>query len=162
MKKIILPTVLAIGVAVLAYGARQIYLLYNSAHRVGKMKVNDASISNINADMVIEISNDSDISAHILNQEYIVYFAGRELSRITSNTPIFFGSNSKTFIPLKINVSPVTAILTTILGFTKSQQQQVLEIKGRLSIKAGVILLRNYEINIVYTLDELIALSLQK
>lgn len=144
------------------YLARQLYLLYNAAFKVEKVKVNNVSVSNISMVLIAEIDSKSDISAIVKNQHYEVFFNNSPVSVINSPEDIHINSNGKTVFPISISFAPDKVVktgITNLLALFLDRSSISIEIKGYLSIKAGAISMNNFPIYVKYTLQELIDMS---
>lgn len=162
MKKAIIPILSGLAVLVLAYGARQFYLLYKATFKVIRTKIKTISASQISLVIFAEIDSKSDVSAVVNGQHYDVFLNNELVSRIDAIERIHINSNGKTVIPININFNPSAVIKTGIANLANlllDRSKVVIEIKGYLSMKVGIVELKNYPVNIKYTLQELIDIS---
>ena len=162
MKKYIIPVLSGVALLTLAYGARQLYLLYNAKFRVIKTKIKNISSNDISITMYGELENKSDISAVVNGQHYNVFFNKELVSTINAKDVIHINSNGKTIIPISISFNPLAILktgLSNLANLLLDRTKINIDIKGQLSIKAGIISLKNYKIDMKYTLQELIDIS---
>ena len=164
MKKAIIPILSTLALLVIAYGARKFYLLYNAVFKVARVIIKTISIKEINIVVFAEIYNKSDISAIVNGQHYDVFFNNELVSKIDAKELIHINSNGKTIIPISINFNP-SAVLNTginnLANILLDRTKINIEIKGQLSLKIGIVELKNYKVNVKYTLQELINISKQ-
>ena len=109
--------------------------------------------------VVLQITNKSDLSAQIINQHYVVYFNGVVVSTIDTKDIIHLNSNGYTNIPIHILFNPkqaATVAFNNLTNFFNDKSKINFEVKGWLSIKLGTIKLKNYPIDINYTLQEIL------
>lgn len=162
MKKAIIPILSGLAVLVLAYGARQFYLLYKATFKVVRTKIKAISSGQISLVVFAEIDSKSDVSAVVNGQHYDVFLNNELVSRIDAIERIHINSNGKTIIPININFNPSAVIKTGVANLANlllDRSKVVIEIKGYLSMKVGIVELKNYPVNIKYTLQELIDIS---
>lgn len=161
MKKII-PILSGLAILIIAYGSRQFYLLYNAKFGVKKTQIKGISAKEINILIDAEFKNKSDISAKVHNQHYEVFFNNVLVLTINIDKLIHINSNGKTIIQIPIIFNPslvVKAGMGNILDLLFDRSKIIVEIKGYLSIKVGIIELKNYKVSMKQTLQELIDIA---
>ncbi len=144
------------------YVSRQLYLLYNAGLKVVKAHIVSLSSSDISFVIYAEIDNKGDISASVKDQHYEVFLNNILVSRIDSPKDIHINSNGKTIIPISISFSPNKVIeigLANLALLLLDRKSMVIEIKGYLSLTAGVINLKKYPVYIKYNMQELIDIA---
>lgn len=158
MKKVI--TILSgISLLVIGYGARQLYLLYNAKIGVKMAIINMFTSQKVDMTIYAELDNKGDISAIVKGQHYEVFLNNALVSTINANQLIHINSNGKTTLPISIifNPSSVATIgLNNLLNLLLDKTKINIEIRGYLSMEMGIIKLKNFPIDIKYTLQELI------
>lgn len=162
MKKAIIPILSGLAILVFAYGARQFWLLYNATFKVVKTRIKTITAGKISLTLLTEINSKSDVSAVINGQHYEVFFNDKLVSRIDGTEKIHINSNGKTLIPIDIDFNPSAIIQTGIANITNlilDRTKVNIEIKGYLSLKVGIVEMKNYPVDIKYTLQELIDIS---
>lgn len=164
MKKYLVPMLLGITAVITVYGARQIYLLYQAAFKIVGAKINKIGISGIDMILYAEIDNKGDISAQINDQHYEVFLNKTKVSTVDAKQEVHINSNGKTIIPIHVAFNPETILMAgadNILNLLTDKSKIKIEIKGNLSLKSGVISLKDYPVDITYTLQEIIDSSKQ-
>lgn len=151
----IIPILIGIGSIALAYGARQFYLLKHASYRIVGFKIKGVSNSRVSILLIIEMMNKGDLSAKITDQNYTILFNERVVSKINLTNDIQINSNGSTLLPLEIDFIPQNFSLKNLLGINKS----LLEIQGVLSLEMGLIHLKNYKIDVKYTIQDLIDIT---
>lgn len=162
MKKAIIPILSGLALITLAYGARQFYLLYKATFKVVRTRIKSITAGQISLVIVAEIDSKSDVSAIINGQHYDVFFNNELVSRIDAVEKIHINSNGKTLIPININFNPSAIIKTGIANIANlilDRTKVTIQIKGYLSLKVGIVEMKNYPVDIKYTLQELIDIS---
>lgn len=150
------------GIALLtAYITRQFVLLYNAAYKIlkDKTQIKSIALNNIDMSVVLQITNRSDLSAQIIGQHYVVYFNDVIVSTIDIKDKVHLNSNGYTNIPIHILFNPkqaATVAFQNLTNFFNDKSKINFEVKGWLSIKLGAIKLKNYPIDIKYTLQEIL------
>lgn len=161
MKKAVI-VLSGLALITLAYGARQFYLLYNATFKVIKTRIKTITSNEISIVVFAEIENKSDISAIVNGQHYDVFFNNELVSQIDAAEVIHINSNGKTIIPISINFNPAAVIKTGLANLANLLLDRTkinIDIKGHLSLKAGIVELKNYKVDVKYTLQELIDIS---
>lgn len=162
MKKAVIPILVGLGALVLAYGVRQFYLLYKATFKVIKTKIKTITSNQISIVVFGELESKSDVSAVVNGQHYDVFLNNELVSRIDAKDLIHINSNGKTIIPIDINFNPASVVktgLNNLVNLLLDRTKVNIEIRGYLSMKVGIVELKNYKVNIKYTLQELIDIS---
>lgn len=176
-------TLLALGTI---YLVRQARLLYNAVYTVAGIVVKNISLNDINFTLLLKVENKGDLHVDIVEQSYDVYVNKMFVSHIEYPsaqqlqecsallaadkttcknkyiTPI--ASNSSSTIPLNIQFNPSDLLktgfqnITSILG---NQANVIINIKGKLTFKAGPITMKDFAIEETMTLADIVKNSMQ-
>lgn len=144
---------------IIVYGIRQVMLLYKSAYKVVKTKINNLSITGIDIILYLQLTNKSDISAQVVNQHYDIFLNDAKISVVDLKEEVHINSNGNSILPIAINFNPSKAanIAWRNLGSLLNDKSKInITILGYLSLKVGPVKTNNYPINITYTLQDLI------
>lgn len=145
--------------AIAIYLSRQVFLLYNATFKKQSVKVKNISLTKIDVTVYAEITNKSDISAQIINQHYNIYFNDAIVSTIDIKEKVHINSNGSTILPIHIEFNPkqaVSVLFKNLDSLFGDKSKATIKISGWLSLKAGAIQMKNYPVEISYTLQELI------
>ena len=162
MKKLLVPALLTLIVAVATYGGWQLYLLYKATFKIIGTKIKNIAFNNIDIVLYTELDNKGDISAQVYEQHYDVFFNGKKVSDIDAKEIIHINSNGKSIIPIRIAFNPEKIVaegLSNLIQILTDRSKITLQVRGYLSLKSGIVSMKKYPIDIKYTLQELIDIS---
>ena len=165
MKRLIVTLFYGAGLLVIIYGVKELIILYKSAYKVVRTKINKISFTTIDIILFLQITNNSDISAQIKNEFFEVFINDKKVSEIKSADLIHINSNGNTVLPIPIKINSdqlIKVAANNISNILNDKSKIKLEIKGYLSLQVGAIDLKNYAIDINYTLQDLIDMSKDK
>lgn len=165
MKRLIVTLFYGAGLLVIIYGVKELIILYKSAYKVVRTKINKISLTTIDIILYLQITNNSDISAQIKNEFFEVFINDKKVSEIKSADLIHINSNGNTVLPIPIKINSdqlIKVAANNISNILNDKSKIKLEIKGYLSLQVGAIDLKNYAIDINYTLQDLIDMSKDK
>jgi len=162
MKKLIGTLFYGAGLLIVIYGIQQLVTLYHSTYKVIRTKVNKLSLTAMDIILYLQITNNSDISAQIHNEFFEVFINDKKVSEIKSSDLVHINSNGNTVlpIPIKINADQLLKVAANNISNILNDKSKIrLEIKGYLSLTAGAISLKNYPVDVNYTLQDIIDMS---
>lgn len=143
---------------------RQYYLLYHAGTKLKGAVIHNLGLSNVNFTVYIEIDNTGDLSVGVNDQKYDIYIGNIFVVSVTSKDLVHIKSNNKTLLPLRIDMTPQLLLvvgLQNIGNILSDRNKFVINVKGRLSLKAGVVSLKDFDISMTFTLQEIMDLAAQ-
>jgi LEA14-like dessication related protein len=146
------------------YLASQFYIIYHASYKISRVVINNLSLTSASIVLYIEIVNNSNLLIIITDQKYDIIVNGTKVSSVDSKDPIILAKNDKAVMPLNINFSPTDIVKTGVQNLTAiltDKSKVNIEVKGSVSIKWKLINLKNINVDITYTLQELIDMSKQ-
>ncbi len=157
---------ITIGLAALAgigmYFKRQLNYLADATSKIIGAKIHNVGIGNIRFTLYIKIQNKGDISALITDQNYEIFANDFFVSKIHSQTEIHLKSNGDTLIPLEVEFNPSNVFLNGVSNLSaiiQDKSKLKFLVKGKLSLQAGIVALKDYTFEISMTLAEITAMS---
>lgn len=162
-KKTILGIAVALGITGIgAYLYTQYKKLYNAGVKLAGAKVYNLGINNVKFTILLAIENKGDLSVKITDQKYQISIGEIYVSTITNDKNVLVRSKGTTYLPLTIEFNPKNALISVLQNITSlfnDKSKFVFNINGKLSIEAGIVKLKDYEIKLSFNLQEIIDLS---
>ena len=149
-------------VGITTYIVRQFRFLYKAGTRLAGAKIHNLGISNIKFTIGIELENKGDISANVTDQKYDIYIGNVLISSISNKTKVHINSNSSSVIPLTIELSPQNILLAGLQNMSailNDKSKFVFNIKGVLSFNAGLLTMKDYILNMSFSLQEIVDMA---
>lgn len=148
------------GIAV--YVKRQIDLAMNYCYGVAGAIIHKMGISQIKFTLIVNIYNRSDIDITISNQRYKVYANGMLVSKVYSDEATTIKPHKSTPFKVVVDFNPqdlLKAGLKNLEGLFVNQEKLNIELNGFVSVSAGFITVKNYQITERMSLKEWMAPS---
>jgi len=165
VKKIaIIGSLALVGVAVLAYLAKQLELLQNACYTVAGAIIHEISGKKMSFTMLLNISNKSDIDFMVTNQKYNIYVNGMLVAVVQNPNDIKVRAKGMSTVNIEIDFNPQDLLkkgIENIAMLIANKNNIVIEVKGYLSLEAGIVNLKNYEVDERLSLKELLAPSVK-
>ncbi len=149
-----------IGIGVYLY--KQYDKLYNALYKISSATIHNLGLSNIRITVNIKLTNKSDFSAWIINQNYDIYVNGIFVVNVKNNNRIHLNAQGDTVLPLDIEFNPeklLSAAGKNITALLTDRSKVVFLIKGNLSLEAGALKVQSFPFDMQYTLQEIIDIS---
>lgn len=165
--KILKWLVVLSGFGLLAGGAYlytkdQVKKLLNYCYRLRKFRVVKITKDNFMFTFELHIKNMSDTTVNIKGYDLDLYLQGKKTANIKSEADVLWRAKQIAIIPMTVDVNPEKAFslpeiisLVALFGIDKSKIE--VTIKGKVSAGLGLLSLRNYPVEIKYSLKELLA-----
>ncbi len=131
------------SVAALAYW--QYTRLMNYCIGIKSIKPISISESLVNADLLLNFENKSDIQLNILSQEYNVYVGGGFITKVSNSKPQLVAPKSTSVIAVNVKFNPIKAG-TNIISAIIAMGNTAIKVDIKLKVK-----LYFFTINIPYT-----------
>ncbi|MDD3875385.1 MAG: LEA type 2 family protein [Bacteroidales bacterium] len=164
-----LPTKIAIGsglsliaIATLAYLNKQAKALYDACFTVAGAVVHTISFDNMEFDVLMSIQNKSDMSFTITSQNYNIYVNKMLVAEVANNENVKIASNGQSNMKINVKFNPQDLLkkgIENITALLKNKDSLVVEIKGNISIGAGIVSFKNYKVDERLLMKELLSPS---
>lgn len=151
---------LIVGIGIYVY--RQYDHLVKAGKKLIGAKVHNLSLSGVNATVYVEIDNKGDLSVDVIGQDYNIYVNDKFVSNVKVKDDIRINSNGKSILPLTINFNPQTVLMAGLVNLTSilsDKSKIIISVKGSLSIKTGVLSVKNFGFNVDMTLAEIVEIA---
>jgi LEA14-like dessication related protein len=161
MKKILAASGAIAGVYLL-YLARQFYVVYNSPYKVSRVLIKNLTLNAVDLVLYLSITNKSDLTITVYGQHYDVLVNGTKVANVDSKNVMTLQKNNTSTLPVAMSFAPDFLLKTSLLNLATALTDKSkinIQIKGYVSAKWKSIELKNININISYTLQELIDIS---
>lgn len=151
-----------VGIAVMAYLAKQVDLLKNACYTIAGAIIHEISFNKMSFTMLLNISNKSDIDFMVTNQKYNIYVNGMLVAVVQNPNDIKVRAKGMSTVNIDIDFNPQDLLkkgIENIASLIQNKNNIIIEVKGYLSLKAGVVNVKNYEVDERISLKELFAPS---
>lgn len=148
------------GIALVSYFNRQMELLRDACYTMAGVIVNEIAFDNVSFTMMLSISNKSDIDFTVTNQSYNVYVNDMLVAKIDKEKNIKVLARGKSTVNINVAFNPQDLLsrgMQNIANLLKNKNNMVIEIKGYLSLSAGAVSIKDYQVDERLTLAELLA-----
>src|SRR3990167_10572004 len=163
IKKIAIISGLGLAaIAVMAYLNKQTTLLKNACYTIAGAIINEISLTRMIFTLILNISNKSDIDFVVTNQKYNIYVNEMLVAVIENKNDIKVNSNGMSTVNIEVSFNPQDLLQKgrqNIALLMQDKNNIIIDIKGFLSIQAGFINVKNYEIDERLSLQELLSPS---
>ena len=152
-------------IGVMAYFAKQARLLQDACYTVSGAIVNEMSLKNFSFTMLLNIKNKSEIDFTVTNQRYNIYVNKMLVAKIEKPNSITVIANGNTTINIDVKFNPQDLLkqgLENMVYLLKDKKNIVIEIKGFLSLKAGLVNVKDYQVDERISLSDLLTPSNKK
>ena len=157
--KIVIGGAIGVGmISLISYFYNQTKKLQEACYTIVGAVINEISFNNMNFDLLISISNQSDLSFKIDNQFYSIYVNKMLVSSIENKEKVSIGARNKSTIKINVTFNPQDLLKKGIENITSlllKKDSLVIEIKGTLSLRAGIVSLKDYQIDERLSMKEL-------
>ena len=152
---------IALGLIMLSsYFNRQKRLLMDACYTMAGAIINEISTETVSFTMILNIANKSDIDFSVSNQSYNVYVNGMLVAKIDKEEVIKVLARGRSTVNINVSFNPQDLLkqrMQNIANLIRSKNNMIIEIKGYLSLQAGAISVRDYQVDERLTLGELLA-----
>lgn len=151
-----------VGIVVMAYLAKQVDLLKNACYTIAGAIIHEISFNKMSFTMLLNISNKSDIDFMVTNQKYNIYVNGMLVAVVQNPNDIKVRAKGMSTVNIDIDFNPQDLLkkgIENIASLIQNKNNIIIEVKGYLSLKAGVVNVKNYEVDERLSLKELFAPS---
>lgn len=146
------------------YLKNQIDLMMDFCYKISGFKINSFREDNISISLFLKITNQSKEAIVIEKYNFDILINGHKIGVVKNDTSQIWKAQSTSTIMANINSDlsklniPLLYILNMINYYIGDQSKLIFTFNGKLSVKIfGFIPVRNYPLNIVYSLKELMA-----
>jgi len=149
-------------IGIMSYLAKQASLLKDACYTVVGAIINEISFDNVSFKLLIGISNKSDIDFTITKQNYNIYLNKMLVATIEKPDDMRVVANGKSTIGINVSFNPQDLLrqgIENIAFLIQNRKNMVVEIKGNLSIKSGIVTINDYMIDEKLSMAELLATS---
>lgn len=158
--KVFLWVIIIVGLFYVFFFVRQqINEFNNIGYNFKGIKMGKSTPFQINMLGFMEIDNVLDVGANVYNQSYDIIMNNRVVSVIQSHKEYFIPANQKTIIPLTISIDTGKLLRTAGLAardILYNPSKVVIQIRGRISVRKGLIRVRNIDVDSTDTLKSYI------
>ena len=144
------------------YITRQYNFLYNASTKLAGATIQKLTLASVKFTAYIKLKNLGDLSVDVTEQKYDIYVGSTYVLSVTNKNKVHIKSNGSTIIPLTIEFIPkdlLVAGLQNLGSILNDTSKFVINIKGKLSFKAGILSMKDYELAMTFTLKEIIELA---
>lgn len=141
------------------YFHKQSKLLASSCYAITGAIINQISFSSVNFTLLLNVKNKSDITFTVVNQKYTIFVNGMFVADIIKKDRIKVYSQNNTTLKIDVQFNPQDLLkkgLENIDLLLADKKKMVIQIKGSLSLKAGLVSLKNYQIDEVLKMSDLL------
>lgn len=149
-------------VAIMAYFNKQANLLKEACFIVAGAIIHKISFDRVSFTMLLNISNRSDIDFSVINQKYNVYVNKMLVATIENPEKVDVKARGKTTVNIDVKFNPQDLLkqgIQNITALIQNKDNMMIEIKGHLSLKAGMISVTDYQVDERLTLKEILSPS---
>jgi len=148
-----------------SYFNRQKKLLMDACYTVAGAIINEINFNVVNFTMILNISNKSDIDFSVTNQSYNVYVNGMLVAKIDKEDIIKVLARGRSTVNIAVSFNPQDLLkqgMQNIANLISNKNNMIIEIKGYLSLQAGAVSVKDYQVDERLTLGELLAPNPEK
>jgi LEA14-like dessication related protein len=145
-------------VGVTVYLKKQYNKIYNAVWTFAGAKIQTISLQKIKFTVFFRIKNEGDLSIIVSEQDYNVLVNDIFVSKVINKTDFIIASNATSKIPFDVDFKPIDAIkagLGNLEQFLTDKSKIRITLKGKLTLKAGILKLRALPFEMTYTLKEI-------
>jgi LEA14-like dessication related protein len=148
------------GVLLISYFNRQMNLLRDACYTVAGAIINEITFNKVSFTMILNISNKSDIDFSVTNQAYNVYVNGMLVAKIDKADNIKVLGRGRSTVNINVAFNPQDLLkqgMQNIATLIDNKNNMIIEIKGYLSLRAGAVSVKDYQVDERLTLGEMLA-----
>jgi len=164
--KISLISAFGLGIiSVMAYVASQAKKLKDACYTLAGAMVHEISFQNFSFTLLLNISNKSDIDFVVTKQLYNIYINNMLVATIDNPEKIKVRGNGKSTINIDVSFNPQDLLkkgMENISMLIGNKDNLIIEIKGNLSLKAGIVSVNDYKVDERLSMKEILAPSKSK
>lgn len=158
--------IIAVGTAITsiillsAWAAKQAKALYDACFTVAGAVIHTISTDKMDMDLMVNISNKSDVSFTITKQDYQVYVNKMLVAEVSKKENITVVSKGNTTMKINVKFNPQDLLkkgIENIANLIKNKDSLVVEIRGTISIGKGLISLNDYRVDETLLMKELLS-----
>ncbi len=149
-------------IAIAAYASKQAKLLADACSTVSGAIINEISFNKVRFTLILSISNRSDINFSITKQLYNIYVNKMLVARVDNVGKMVVNANGKSSVNINVAFNPQDLLkkgMENIAQLLADKDNMMIEVKGTMSIRSGIVSVGNYEVDERLTLKELLAPS---
>jgi len=146
-------------IGIMAYFNKQVNRLMDACFTVTGAVINQMSADNFAFTLIMNIKNKSEIDFTVTNQRYNIYINKMLVATIEKPNDIKVMGNGMTTLKIDVKFNPQDLLkqgLENIIYLLGDKKKIVIEIKGYLSLKAGIITVKDYQVDERLSLAELL------
>lgn len=159
--KIAIGGTAALGIILLsAWVAKQAKALYDACFTVAGAVIHTISMDKMDMDLLVNISNKSDVSFTVTNQNYQVYINKMLVAVISNNENTKVVAKGNTTMKINVKFNPQDLLkkgIENIANLIRNKDSLVVEIKGTISIGKGLVSFNNYKVDETLLMKELLS-----
>jgi len=147
---------------IVIYFRKQLKLLANACYTISGGVVHALGIDNVSITLFLKVTNESDLTIDLSNMMFKVYVNKMYVTKIEKPEKQQILSKADVVIKLDFQFNPqdlLRAGLANIAPILYDKEKLVIDVKGTLSAKTGIVTLRNFPIEESITLKEILAPS---
>lgn len=137
----------------------------NFKYKISGFKLKEHDLTSLLIDLKLVISNPSSLNAVIHNYDFNVYVNGSKIGNIKSNKSLRVDSNADTTIVLPVRLdrtkfsdyNSFSRLYSLLLTSVQNAEKINVAIKGTLTGTAFGLSVKNYPVDITYTLKEILS-----
>ena len=146
---------LAVGLA--TYYMQQYEILNNYKYRIVGGKLIKAGLTEVEIQVDVEVTNDSNISLTITDYYFDLYLNGVKVGSVANaSVNQYLNKNGgKSFFPMRIKIATTEFLKgDVVLGLIESVKESTLQQKGYFGVKKGLFKFKNIPVDFTYKLKE--------
>ena len=147
-------------VAVAAYFEKQANLLKEACSTIAGAIIHQISFTNVSFTLMMNIANKSDIDFTVTNQKYNVYVNNMLVAKIDNPDTVKVNARGTSTVNINVKFNPQDLLkkgIQNITSLIKNKDNMIIEVKGYLSLKAGIISVTDYQVDERMTLKEILS-----
>lgn len=147
-------------IGVMSYLSKQAKLLSDACYTLAGAIIHQISFDRVSFTIKLDISNKSDIDFMISNQRYNIYVNKMLVAKIEKEGNVEVAANGRSTINIDVVFNPQDLLkqgMENIAQLIINKDKIIIEIKGFLSLKAGMINVKDYKVDERLSLAELLA-----
>lgn len=149
-------------IALMAYFSKQARLLADACYTVSGAIIHEIGLQRVFFTIMMNITNKSDIDFTVTNQRYNIYVNKMLVAKIEKSNSVTVVAKDNTTVSIDIKFNPQDLLkqgMQNLAYLINDKEKIVIEVKGYLSLRAGVINVKDYQVDERLTLAELLAPS---
>ena len=147
-------------IALTSYFSKQANLLKDACYTVTGAIINEMSFNRVSFTMLLNIANKSDIDLTVNNQRYNIYINKMLVAKVEKKEKVKVRARGKTTVNIDVKFNPQDLLkkgMENISYLITNKDKLIIEIKGYLSLNAGVVKVKDYEVDERLSMKELLS-----